>query len=198
MSLIIPVDDEVTLRLVEPQHAEEIAAAVAHSREHIGRRMPWATPEYDAESARAWIKATLKQFGLRNELPLSILERGRVVGGTGWHDWQQGRNEALDMDFGSVDLGYWLVEDAQGRGIATRTVRALLDYGFREVGLTRVTIRTQPGNAPSRAVAERLGFTLEGTLRRVFRWKNAWVDHCVYAMLAEDWLNGSSQKGNAA
>jgi len=187
VSLVIPVDDALALRLVQPQHAQEIAQAVASSREHINRWLPWATPGYDVGEARVWAQAMLKAFDERKAMALSVLEHGRVVGGSGWTDWRCQDNTDWQLSEASADVGYWLAKDAQGRGIMTRAVRALLDYGFGEVGLHRITVRAEPDNQRSCVLPERLGFTREGTMRHVFRWQDRWVDHQVYAMLAEDW-----------
>ena len=97
-------------------------------------------------------------------------------------------------DGASADIGYWLIEDAQGRGIMTRVAHALVDYAFNDHGLHRLTIRAEPDNRRSWGVAERLGFRHEGTFRHVCRWNDRWVDHKLYAMLADDWrdLNGGA------
>ncbi|MEM9752117.1 MAG: GNAT family protein [Planctomycetota bacterium] len=192
MSFLLTVDQTVALRLVEPQHAPEIVQAVRANVEHIGRRLPWCSDNYDETSCRAWIKASLKEFGERTQLPLSIIEDGQVIGGSGWTEWSQGRNDLLDIETASADIGYWLIEEAQGRGIITRCVAALLDYGFDEICLRRVTIRVEPDNQRSAAVPQRLGFTEEGTHRHVYQWKGRPVNYRVFAMLAEDWPNAKS------
>jgi RimJ/RimL family protein N-acetyltransferase len=62
-----------------------------------------------------------------------------------------------------VELGYWLRVDATGRGIVSEAARALLDAAgdFRE--FSHFEIRCDPRNAPSVAVARRLGFALVET-----------------------------------
>ena len=84
-------------------------------------------------------------------------------------------------------LGYWLARDAQGRGLITRGVAAMLDHAFGPWRLHRVEIRAAPDNARSRAVPERLGFTLEGRLRDAERHPGGFRDLVVYALLAPDW-----------
>jgi ribosomal-protein-serine acetyltransferase len=73
----------------------------------------------------------------------------------------------------------------------TRAARALVDYGFGELGLHRIVIRCATGNHASRAIPERLGFALEGTLRQA-QWVNDhFNDLAVYAMLRPDWDRAS-------
>ena len=81
-----------------------------------------------------------------------------------------------------------LAEEAQGRGLVTRSVRAVTDLLLRERGVQRVEIRAEPGNSRSRAVAERCGYAYEGTLRQVAWMQDRFIDLCVYAALRDEWL----------
>ena len=57
-----------------------------------------------------------------------------------------------------VELGYVLARHAQGRGLATEAARAWLDVASETLALDRLTAVIHPDNAPSRALAARLGF----------------------------------------
>ena len=70
----------------------------------------------------------------------------------------------LDRGPGYGELGYWVVAEARGRGLATRAVRLLADWGSRELGLTQIEILTRPDNLASRRVAEKAGFRDTGAL----------------------------------
>ena len=182
MGLLIPADEDVTLRLLEPQHAEEVFAVVDAHRDHLGRWLPWVETSRSPTDTAAFAEQSLRHFAERKALTLSVLERGAVVGGAGWTQWRSG--ESVGVTRGSADIGYWLAEDAQGRGIMTRAVRRIVDLASHEYGLWRLTIQAEPANARSCAVAERLGFQLEGTMHRVCRWGDRWVDHRLYSLLA--------------
>jgi ribosomal-protein-serine acetyltransferase len=84
----------------------------------------------------------------------------------------------------SVELGYWLAADAQGSGIMTAAAAALTRHAFEALGLERVQICAAVGNARSRALIERLGFTYEGVARAHYRIGDGWHDDAVYSMLA--------------
>ncbi len=187
MSLIIPVNDQIHLRFILPAQAEELASLVDANRAHLARWLPWATDDYGVDGIREWIDRVSKDFGDRKELALSIVQGDSVVGGIGWTNWVTINNTAWGMSVSSADIGYWLAQEAENQGIVTRSTRALTDFGFKEVGLHRITIRAEPENKRSWAVPERLGFQYEGTMRHVCRWKDRWVNHRIYAMLAEEW-----------
>ena len=86
-----------------------------------------------------------------------------------------------------AEAGVFLAAAARGRGIVTRAVAAMLDWAFVERGLHRVEWRCAPGNLASRRVAERLGFTHEGTLREVFPVREERQDLEVWAILSREW-----------
>jgi ribosomal-protein-serine acetyltransferase len=108
-----------------------------------------------------------------------IVVDGRIAGEVGHH--------RVDWHHRSTSIGYWLASVAQGRGTMTRAVRALVDWAFRGWGLNRVEVLASPGNARSRAVAERLGFTEEGTLRQAERVGERYLDNVVCSVLASEW-----------
>ena len=69
----------------------------------------------------------------------------------------------------------------------TDACRAVLTHLFRELELHRVEIRCATGNARSAAIAKRLGFTLDGTLREAQLVGGRYHDLLVYGMLRQDW-----------
>lgn len=80
-----------------------------------------------------------------------------------------------------TNLGYVLAEDAWGHGYATEAGQSLLDWAFPAMNLNRVSAQADTRNRTSRRVLEKLGFTLEGTLR-----ENVIVD----GEVSHDWTFG--------
>ncbi|WUQ66248.1 GNAT family N-acetyltransferase [Streptomyces canus] len=66
---------------------------------------------------------------------------------------------------GVWELGYWAVKEQRGRGYSVEAARALCDWGWATLDVHRIEWWAMSGNTGSRAVAEKLGFTVEGTLR---------------------------------
>ena len=63
------------------------------------------------------------------------------------------------------EIGYILYRDHWGRGIAREAVGRVIEHGFDDLGLRRIFADTDPENAGSIALLERLGFQREGHLR---------------------------------
>jgi [ribosomal protein S5]-alanine N-acetyltransferase len=88
-----------------------------------------------------------------------------------------------------VAIGY-IVDPARRRqGVGAEAVSAMLQFCFRELGLHRVQAFIHPDNAPSRALAEKLGFRCEGLLRDHLRVGDDWRDDMLYALLANEHIN---------
>ncbi len=90
------------------------------------------------------------------------------------------------VEAGSAEIGYWCVAGARGTGIVTEAVQALCRWGFGALGLSRTTWVAEVGNWPSRAVAEKCGFTLEGVSRRGLVHAGSRVDAWIGSLLASD------------
>jgi ribosomal-protein-serine acetyltransferase len=95
--------------------------------------------------------------------------------------------DAIDWENRSTEVGYWLGEGYQGKGLATAACRALVDHAFKELGLNRVSIACATENKKSCAIPERLGFRREGVVRQAEWLYDHFVDHVVYAALASEW-----------
>ena len=86
----------------------------------------------------------------------------------------------------SAELGYWIGRPFWNKGYATEAGRALLRYGFDEIGLNRIQARQMPRNAASARVLEKLGMRLEGVHRQCLFLRGEFEDLAVYAILASD------------
>ncbi len=172
------LDERRGLRLLDESDAEELYAVIEANRLHLARWMPWA-PGQTLDATLAFIRRSARQLADNQGFQVAMIEDGAIVGVLGYH--------RLDWGNLATSLGYWIAETAQGRGTVTLAVTALVDHAFAHWNLNRVEIRAGVENTRSRAIPERLGFTLEGVQRQAERVGERFVDHAVYAMLAAAW-----------
>lgn len=85
-----------------------------------------------------------------------------------------------------AEVGYWLLPEARGRGLATRSVRLISRWALRDLGLARLSLMTEPGNERSQRVAERSGFVREGVLRSYKEMAGRRIDCVVFSLLPSD------------
>ena len=65
---------------------------------------------------------------------------------------------------GTAEIGYGIAEDYQGHGYATEAVSALLDWAFKQPGVSRVTAETEESNIASQRVLKKSGFIPTGEI----------------------------------
>ncbi|MER5910795.1 GNAT family N-acetyltransferase [Streptomyces sp. NPDC001982] len=87
---------------------------------------------------------------------------------------------------GVAEIGFWATKEHRGRGYVTEATLAVARWSFTHLSIDRVEWRAEVGNRPSRAVAERAGFTIEGTLRAATNNKGVRRDCWVGSLLPSD------------
>jgi len=111
------------------------------------------------------------------ELAIERKEDGKVMGYVG-----------MIFEGGELwEMGWVLGEEYRGKGYTTGAARALMDYGFRSLGLHRIHADTSTSNVPACKVMDRLGMKREGMLRSVVFEERKWVDRYVYGILVDKW-----------
>ncbi|WP_256079511.1 GNAT family N-acetyltransferase [Massilia sp. YIM B04103] len=85
------------------------------------------------------------------------------------------------------ELGYLFNPAFHGQGLALEAARAMLDFGFAELGFHRIVARLDTLNTGSARIAEKLGMRREAHLRQNNRHKGVWGDEFVYALLRSEW-----------
>lgn len=173
------IDEHIKLALPELHNTEAATKAVRENLEHLKPWMPWAADDYSDVHAREWIKRSLNEFARDGRFNALIWWDDEIIGSIGFHD--------LSTANGNAAIGYWIAKKHEGKGIVTRCCRVLIDYLFDTMKLNRVQINCNIENIRSRAIPERLGFTLEGTLRQVEMVNGRLCDWAVYGLLREEW-----------
>jgi RimJ/RimL family protein N-acetyltransferase len=88
----------------------------------------------------------------------------------------------LDGERGIVEIGYWVLPEARGRGVATTIARLLAEHAFT-LGIERVAAYVNVGNVASERVLQRAGFTREGVVRSMPKPDGRRVDKTLFSLL---------------
>lgn len=91
-----------------------------------------------------------------------------------------------DVERCSAEIGYWLGEEYWGRGIATRALAALTRFAFAAYELERLYALPFASNTASCRVLEKVGYQLEGRLRRSAIKDGVVQDQLLYSILREE------------
>jgi ribosomal-protein-serine acetyltransferase len=173
------IDEAIDLRLWEERHAEQLLAVVDQNREYLRQWLRWVEATKTLEDVKAYIQRSLQYYATNNGFKAGIWYQGQLAGGVSFHH--------VDWDNRKLEIGYWLAPNFSGKGIMTKTCRALVDYAFTELKINRINIVAAIANTKSRAIPERLGFTQEGIERQGERLHGQYVDLAVYSILVEEW-----------
>jgi RimJ/RimL family protein N-acetyltransferase len=94
---------------------------------------------------------------------------------------------SIDAAQGGAEVGYWTAPAARGQGVAAVAVDAACRWAFATLPVDRIELCHAVENTASGRVAEKAGFTLEGRLRRSYRYGDGVKhDELLWARLADD------------
>ena len=138
----IPLFGPYALRRLRTEDAPDIFASIDTQRRYLGRWLPFVADTHRIEQTRQVVAGMLADTAN----PVFTLRSGNAFAGLiGF--------KSADAARRSVEIGYWLREEQQGKGIMAAAVRTLCDLAFGEMGM-RVS-RSAAARATSRATAFR-------------------------------------------
>lgn len=173
------LNDDLQLALLMPEFAPALFELVDQHRQDLAIWLPWPPQVQGVEDSLAYIREQLHKLPDREGLTLALLWQGQLAGvvSINWVDWR------LQSGY----LGYWLAPPYRGHGLMGQALTFLIDYAFSHWQLAKLEIRAACENIASRRLAERLGFQLEGTIRRAECLHGHYVDHALYGLLRQEW-----------
>jgi len=113
---------------------------------------------------------------------LVLKESGKLIGTMGM---------SVNRRDSRAEIGYAIGRRYWGMGLTTEATKAVIRYGFEELGLNRIEARCDPANIGSARVMEKAGMTFEGVLREQMFSKGRYDDLKIYSILRRE-FNGES------
>lgn len=126
---------------------------------------------------------------IKFQLAVTLKSTGELIGNCGVRLKAPGAHEA--------DLGYELNPEFWRYGYASEAARAMVEFGFTELGVHRIWSWCIADNVASARVLEKLGMRQEGRLRENEHFKGRWWDTRLYAILEPEWRSRQAQPGHA-
>jgi RimJ/RimL family protein N-acetyltransferase len=162
---------EFTLRA---WHINDLQSLVKHANNfNVSRFLMDRFPHpYTEENGKAFI-GFATQGNPQNIFAIDI--NGEACGGIGLHPQD-------DIHKKNAELGYWLAEPFWGKGIITRAIPQVVDYGFKNFDIDRIFARPFGNNPGSQKVLEKTGFTLEGRFKGTICKNGECLDELIYAV----------------
>jgi ribosomal-protein-serine acetyltransferase len=172
------IGENIVLRAWQPADVATLWKLVNAERDRLGRWLGWVDRMKSPADVTAFIAANRQALADGSGCDLALTVGGTVIGSVGLCDIAEGHGS----------LCYWISGAWQRLGMATKAARAVVAHGFGPLGLRRVEAWMIAGDSRGCALAERLGFVPEATLRRRQLHRDTWHDQIVYGMLKDEFL----------
>jgi ribosomal-protein-serine acetyltransferase len=176
--MVITIDHEIRIELIEEKHIQPIFEMVDGNRNHLRQWLPFVDKMQTVEFAQNFVKETQQRNQEGNEFAFVIIDNETFVGRIGVYK--------IDNKNKIGEIGYWIIQDSQGKGIATKCCKQLIEFCFRELRLNRIEIKCGTGNLKSATIPQRLNFTKEGIMRQAELLYDEFIDLNLFSLLNND------------
>jgi ribosomal-protein-serine acetyltransferase len=176
----INIDNDLQLREIQMTDASHIFQIIDNERNYLQQWLPFVCFTKTIDDTESFIKNVLDETNVNREIVCAILYNKQIAGLISFKN--------IDRANHKTEIGYWLSESKQGRGLVTKACSKLVDLAFNTMALNRVQIRVGVNNIKSKAIPRRLGFKFEGIERAGELLNGTYLDLEVYSMLKNDWV----------
>lgn len=125
--------------------------------------------------------------GTRFQLAVCLSDSGKLIGDIGLKFLEDGRQ---------MEIGYTIHPLYHGKGYGSESVRAVIDYLFRDLGKHRITASIDPENYKSIRLCESLGMRKEAHFVKSLLINGNWADDVIYSILEEEWMGDNKNMPN--
>lgn len=176
--MTIKIDDKIRIELIEEKHTQSIFDIVNSNRNHLRPWLPFVDRMQTVEFAQNFVKGTIQRNKDGHEFAFVIFNNNIMVGRVGVYK--------IDSQNKIGEIGYWIIENAQGNGIITKSCKALIDFCFTDLQLNRIEIKCGTENFKSKIIPERLNFTHEGVIRQGELLYDKFIDLNLFSLIKKE------------
>jgi ribosomal-protein-serine acetyltransferase len=173
----IRVSDKIRLESLKLSMAPVIFETIDRDRAYLRQWLPFVDSTSELRHTESFIHSITSTDNKRDMI-YSIWYNEEFAGLIGFKD--------TDSVNKKTEIGYWLAEKMQQKGIVTDCVKTLVKVAFQKLGLNRVQIKVAENNTKSEAIPQRLNFQFEGIERAGELHRNKFLDLKIYSLLKHD------------
>jgi ribosomal-protein-serine acetyltransferase len=151
------VRDDLFLKPIDITDAGDLFETIHRERNYLRKWLPFVDYTQSIKDSEDFIRSVEASASSAGDRVWVVQWQGQFSGLVGF--------KGTDLLNRKSEIGYWLVERSQKRGLMTESVRTLIRYGFGEMELNRIQVKCAVGNLASKKIPLRLGFSLEGVER---------------------------------
>ncbi|MFT8322320.1 MAG: GNAT family N-acetyltransferase [Bacillus sp. (in: firmicutes)] len=151
--------ERLYIRPCLPGDGKEVYESMQRSKKELQKWMPFANQAQTMDGVEENIRKAYAKFILKEDIRLHIYlkKNNTFIGSTGLH--------SIDWEVRSFEIGYWCDTSFTGNGYIQESTKTLISFARETLEAKRIEIRCDALNHNSRAIPEKLGFTLDGILQ---------------------------------
>jgi ribosomal-protein-serine acetyltransferase len=173
--MTIGIDENIRLELINENHSLSIFEIVDKNRKFLREWLAFVDSMQTIEFAENFVKGTVQRNKDGIEFAFVIIENDKVIGRIGVYK--------IDCQNKIGEIGYWLAENSQGKGIIHKSIKAIVDLCFTDLQLNRIEIKCGTENIKSKTIPEKFNFTKEGVIRQGEWLHDKFIDLNLYSLL---------------
>jgi ribosomal-protein-serine acetyltransferase len=177
--MIITINNDIYLEQIESKHAYDLFDVVDNNRPYLSTWLPWVDFMEDVRFIKNFINGSTTRHEAGNEWAFVIIKHDAIIGRIGVYK--------IDNQNKIAEIGYWIIENEQGKGIIIAACKVLIAYCFDSLKLNRLEIKCGINNINSQRIPEKLDFIQEGIIRQGELIRHQFIDLKLYSMLKETW-----------
>ncbi len=178
ITMKINVDHNLKLELINECHSYLIFELVNNNRAYLSEWMSFVDKMQTVEYAEFFINGTMQRNKEGSEYAFVIILNDEIIGRIGVYK--------IDNQNKICEIGYWIAEVFQGKGIISKSCQAIIKFCFSEFQLNRIEIKCGAANFKSQAIPEKLNFTKEGIIGQGELINDEFIDLYLYSLIKSD------------
>ncbi|GAB4298438.1 MAG: GNAT family protein [Ignavibacteriaceae bacterium] len=147
--------EKIKIIPANPQNAAKIYSLIDSCRSYLREWLSWVDLSGSPDDTERYIREFIGGDIYTGRMNFEIYFNDELCGMIDLHNGNEIEK--------SVEIGYWLGEQFQGKGIVTEACKQIINLAFAELDVEIIYIKCAEGNLRSRHIPERLGFSISGT-----------------------------------
>jgi len=181
MNVTLTVRDNLSLINPVLDQTDELYRLIADNRSHLDKHISFTQNKDTRHKVKIFLRE-IANFNIGGQkFNLLIHYDQQIIGLIGFHK--------IDRLHARAEIGYWIGEHFQGKGIMQDVIPKFLQYGFEALAVNKVELLTLTKHERNIRLVEKLGFKKEGILREHYFMHDSFRDAILYSMLKSEFLS---------
>ncbi|WP_162534175.1 GNAT family N-acetyltransferase [Candidatus Cardinium hertigii] len=175
----VKLTPDLVIKQLDESHTKELFSLTDRNRSYLKKWLPWLNSCTRESDTLHFIISTKDALSQHTGLTFGIFYKCSIAGSISFNqiNWSDGR----------ADIGYWIGEAFQGSGLVTLACSKLIDIGFKQFDLKKISISCALENTRSKNIPMRLGFKKTEIVPKKENLYGSYVDCIVYTMHKDEW-----------